>query len=451
MANNSRKRLLVLCAVLALVVASVVLIGQAGAGINAQATSNSLTARVREPAVVAGSRVSNLIGAPVGELYVYRFNGDGLVTPPIPVQVDEVTASGTYTTTDDSVLSAQDEIVFLAQDLGDRPTDTAPLTGSPNVIDWYELEVIDPVNPTQKAWAYLVRRTDSPSPSSVDYVEYDLGSPPTTPPSITATYYALHFATDYPGLDYLALNSSDVDIVDRTKLRAVVEVFGSEIDLTEDDLDNPAIALIKDGPVRVLLQQSYSGSPGAIPGQDVNLSTLYKAYASLLQGSADVSYALTSLASINSTRTSLDFASTVSPGTFYNANTPGGVMVDGSPETIAETPISHWAQVSHSTGSLVQVSDPSSVGGTQKNYYKDDDTIDADDTGDQKSYGDTGILIEGDVNDSFTIESTLYVLDADQDNVGATYEEYYSNPLMVVPFAQGERKKLFLPVIFKNS
>jgi hypothetical protein len=124
---------------------------------------------------------------------------------------------------------------------------------------------------------------------------------------------------------------------------------------------------------------------------------------------------------------------------------------------VAATPLSNWAEVSHTTGRLIQVSDPAPAGGTQKNYYCDDNsagTTECDGTprtGTNGSYGDAGILTEGNVNPSFTIESWLFVLAAGQEIVGETYQEYSSKPLNPMAFLRGERSTIFLPIILKNS
>jgi hypothetical protein len=455
MAEYIRKRLLVLFVTLALIVVSVVLTGQAIADVTTQASQAKTLDRDLEPVILRGSQVANLLDTPVEDLFVYTFNGNSL-SGQIPVQVDEVTAGGSYTTTEDGLLDANDEIVFMAADLGDKPANMTELYALPISATWYEIEVTNPLSATQKGWAYLVR-SDTLVHISKDYVDYD-----STTKRITTNpdHYKLGLATLYAGLDYLTLHGNSTDILDRTKIRAMFDagLLGT-VTLTEEALQNPEIDLVKDGPVRAILQQAVTVGPGG-PIPDASLSTTNLAYNSLLQASASISFTLPSFVDLISVRTSVDLSSAASGATFYNANTAGGVPIDGSPDMVTATPLSNWAQISHTTGRLIQVSDPTPAGGTHKNYYCDDNSAGITEcdgtprTGANGSYGDAGILTEGNVNPSFTIESWLFVLppaDGGQDNVGATYKNYFSHHLSPAAYLQGVRSTLFLPIILKNS
>jgi len=446
MPSNTCKRLAILFALLCLIGVTVGLTGQTVAGITTQAKTLD---RDLEPVIITGAKVAFLSGTPVEHLFVYTYTGTGWGGQ-IPIQVDEVTATGSYTTTEDGLLDANDEIVLMAQDLGDQAPDTTWLTSTlPISSTWYELGVSDPTDPAKKGWVYLVRSSQLVSTVSDDYVDYN----PTTQ-RITASQYELGFPTNHTGFDYLALNGGS-NILDRAKLRAVVSVplFGEQT-LTEDTLGAPPGSeptLIKDGRVRVLLGQAVSRD---FMTQQISLSTMYKAYAALLNQTTNVSFIINSPVTLISVRTSVDFDSTVSGvATFFNANTPSGVTIDGNPDTVAQTPLSKWGQVSHTSGRLVQVVDSAAVGGTQKNYYKDDGTVVSSDTGDQRSYGDTGILFEGSLNETFTLLSSFFVLSpggGGPNNVGETYETYFFNPLQVFSRVQG-KPPLYLPIIFKSS
>jgi hypothetical protein len=385
--------------------------------------------------VVKGSQVPALDGAPLGQLFVYKYSGNNRIGP-IPAQVDEVTSGGDYTSSEDNLLDANDEIVFMAQDTGDQPSDTS---GLGSFVTWYEIEVIDPLNPAQKGWAYLVR--GSSPPVSVDYVQYNTGTRRIT---TTPNNYELGFATTgHIGWDYLTLNGG-TDILDRTKLR----VTRPPLIVDEDNLGAPEPVEVIDGSVRVIVQRGAGFNL-------VDLTTTYLAYSSMVQSFTEVD----SSVSVSKVRTSVDLNVNASGAIFHNANTPpAGVTINGNPDSVAATPFSSWAQVSHTSGRLVQVGDPAPAGGTPKNYYCDDTTsaqeCDATGkTGDGVSYGDSGTMLEGSVNQAFTMSSSLYVLPpagGGQDQVGATYEEYFFNPLQVAAYLEGERSRIFLPIILKN-
>jgi hypothetical protein len=442
--SYNRQASLVLCVAMALVVMSVVLM----ADVAAQASQAKTLDRDLEPVIVKGSQVAALVGTPVGELYVYKFDGNSL-SGPIPAQVDEVTASGSYTSTDNSLLDNRDEIVFMARDAGDRPTDTSALD---SFATWYEIEVSDSLDTSKKGWSYLARR--SPVGVSGDYVQYTAGNR-----RISTSQYELGIAGLFPGFDYLAFAGSGMDILDRTKIRVTVDVLGVPITLNERDLDNPNTVLVKDGPVRVILRQDALATPGG-PISEASLSTTNLAYDSLVQATASASVTLPGFLDLTYVRTSVDLNRNANGATFYNTNIPGGVVIDGSADSIAESPLSNWAQVSHTTGRLIQVVDPTSVGGMLKNYYCDDQTAVVSEcdgtptTGENGSYGDAGIAIEGDINRTFTLETWLFFLappSDDQDNVGTTYKNYFFNPLRAEAYLKGKRLPVFMPLIFKNS
>jgi hypothetical protein len=441
-AEDTCKRLSVLFVVLVTIAASVVLTAPAIADVAAQAQVKTLD-RDLEPVIVRGSAVPSLNGVPVADLYVYKFNGDSL-DGPIPAQVDEITNTGLYTTTDNLVLDDRDEVVFMAKDLGDRPASTVALLGLPiNANNWYEIEVADPLSLDKKGWAYLVQRSSS-VPVSGDYVDYSEGNK-----HITADQYEVGFATAFPGLNYLALNGNSTNILDRTKIRVRLGILG----FTEEALGSPQIVEVKDGPVRVILRQTGMGTLGSSAAE---ARSTYLAYASLLQVTASVNFTL-SVSDLNSVRTSVDFSSAVYGATFYNANTPSGVTIDGNPDTVAATPLSNWSQVSHTTGRLVQVFDPTPAGGTPQDYYCDNSTSgtecdDTSKTGDGFSYGDAGLLVDGNVNHNFSVESWFFVLSPNMgQNVGTTYLHYYSNRLKPMAFLQADRKVVYLPVILENT
>ena len=75
------KRSLILCVTSALIIFGVGLVGQGIADVAAQAGQIRTLDRDLEPVVVKGSQVPVLDGAPVGELFVYKYSGNILVGP----------------------------------------------------------------------------------------------------------------------------------------------------------------------------------------------------------------------------------------------------------------------------------------------------------------------------------------------------------------------------------
>ena len=439
MASYVRKGLFVLVILLALIQVVRWPVRQASAG--ATATTKTLD-RNLEPVVVSGASLSGLIGAPVEHLRVYTYTGSGWGGQ-IPAQVDEVD-SGSYVATEDGLFDSDDEIVVAAGDLGDQAPSTASLrTMLPISATWYEIRVTDPVSPAKTGWAYLVRSSVLTPTFTGDYVDYITGTR-----RIVSSRYHLGFAGTHAGLDYLSLYDSGVDILDRSKLRLNLDnvpIFGT-LTLTEDDLADPTDpTLIKDGPIRVLLEQEMlRGAPGLY---EAALDTMVQAYDSWVRTTTSLSLNVGGGVTISSTRISVDMDSVVSGATFYNAFTPAGVVIDGSPDLITET-LSTWAQFSHSSGRVIQVSDPTPLGGTPKTYYRDNSTPEPNDTGQPGSYGDSGFLVE-DGDQLFTADSILVILPpAGGENVGDTYLQYVENPLTVTAVAR-TGISVYLPAVFK--
>jgi len=376
--------------------------------------------REMAPVIVQGAALAHLTGAPTDDLFVYAYGSGGYAQ--IPFQVDEM-VGGTYASTVGSPLDGDDEVVFMASDLGGRP-DTEDLTATLPISDtWYRLEVTDPLSPTAKGWAYVVRSSSLTQTFTQTYTSFI-----TATKRISTAAYSLGFMEDNPGLEYLEFHGSGEDMLDRTKIRATI--LGSPINEESGLLDVLPPAAVKRGPVRVI-----------IPNRGVI------GYRSVFQTLVNV----TSPMSIAAARLSTDFSANASGATFYNAVLPGGAIVDGNPtETVPATPLSPWWQLSDDVGTLVQVADSSGVGGTQTNYYEDDDTFDATDTGDGVSYGDTGISFTS-PNTTITYRATFWVMAPALQKVGDVVAYHAANPLQVTAVAPSTLVyDVYLPLALKN-
>ena len=379
--------------------------------------------RTLEPVIVKGADLPDFLGAPVEHLFVYAYRDGAWVQ--IPAQVDEVTAEGKYTALEDGVLDGNDEVVFMAQDLGDRVPGMAPMEGGqPIAARWYEIAVVDPLDPAKKGFAYVVRSSTLSRTFTADYVSFDLDQH-----RLIGVTYRLGFATPKPWIDYLAFAGNETDILDRTKTRLFCRV-PVICPITEAKLPDLQDDLIKDGPVRVIVRGGRVQAYAAMAAWRTSID--------LPEGLA------------GDMRLSTDFNDAVVGATFYSAVVPQGVTVDGQPDTVSSTPLSPWWQLSTSWGTVLQVSDTSPIGGEQNNYYVDNAAIDTSDTGDQKHYADTGVYIVN-PNLSFTYRFTIYFLPESQPNLGEMYASYFSQPLSVT--AQLQRlelpEKVFLPVVIR--
>ena len=90
-----------------------------------------------DPVVVLGSAMPDFAGVPLAQLFVYKYSGGAWSQ--IPWQFDEVVGSA-IVSSDNGLLDAQDQLVFMAADAGDQAPPSAWLTdASAATFPRYEL------------------------------------------------------------------------------------------------------------------------------------------------------------------------------------------------------------------------------------------------------------------------------------------------------------------------
>ena len=214
--------------------------------------------RSEDPVVIKGEKFPALLGSELAHLGLFAFKNSGLA--PIPFQIDEKTPSGEYVFTEGEKknsdpqpdFDANDELVFMAKDAGDR-TDSFNL---PGLVKAYEIEISDPRG-RGRAWAYLGLFTSPPARSPVDYVQQKY-LPETDSYLIEASNYAYSSPARAVYYDYLALRQPDgslgPDLVDQLKIRGKVFIFFGRVKIpfNFDQLVHSRITAWKDGAVRVI-------------------------------------------------------------------------------------------------------------------------------------------------------------------------------------------------------
>jgi hypothetical protein len=357
--------------------------------------------RDAEPVIVPGAAVGAFAGVRIDQLFAYAYREAGWEQ--IPFQVDEVTLAGAFTSTEDSLLDSNDELVFMAMDAGNRALPTAVVTSTLPISDaWYEIQVTDPLTSAMNGWVYLFRSNVLAPTATSDYVDFDANLH-----RINGTNYSLSLGTTHRMFESLTLNGGP-DILDRNKLRAYSAIPFLP-PLTEDLLGPVPDDLITDGPVRAILRGGKGLAYGSIVQWKIPIPLLVAPYK-------------------NAIRFSTDFSAAASGSTLYSRVVSQGVSVDGAQDVVPATPLSPWWQLSTEYGSLLQVGDSSSIGGEQTNYYLDDLALDPGDTGDGRSYGDVGVRVENPL-ESFTYAFALYSVPITETNVGEMYYERFSHPL----------------------
>jgi hypothetical protein len=171
--------------------------------------------------------------------------------------------------------------------------------------------------------------------------------------------------------------------------------------------------VVKDGPVRAIIRNGR-----------------VQAYGSMISWSNTYTIPTTPIDFTGDIQLSLDFLPAIEGANFYNEAVPAGVVVDGEPDTVPEQPFSPWIQLSTDFGTLIQVVDTTQLSGSSRNFYIDDNSLDLQDTGDRRHYGEAGIYMD-DPGAQFVYDFNLYILTGKQQNRGAEFNSYYSEPLAV--------------------
>ncbi|MFQ6113997.1 MAG: hypothetical protein ACE5NG_07885 [bacterium] len=427
-------------------------------GIFAQAKSLD---RDLEPVIMQGSAFPDFLGASISEidneLFLYAYRASEQIWEQIPFQFDEKDLSGSFFNVngDDAVgLDANDELVFMAKDAGDRAFTWIDDIDSQTFVR-YEIEVTDPLAPDKKAWAYLYRsNTLRLDPNLTDYVVYfESKTGNAGEDTVRSIFYEIAHSTNGFPKDLIIPGSAggnSQDILDILKFRASVKVgLFITVDINEENialLESESDSVrVKDGLVRVIreLDATFSIDLGILGTQRFDFDTppiLNYPYSSSIDLSVpDVSDIN---ATVSSGRMSFDLNSSAADLNmkFVSANNPEpGFTIDGIPTEVPEKeidsvlPDNNWIYVNGSQGTVVHLFPLStSVGGTRELYYKDDGSVDNDDTGDKMSFGDTGINISGGITPPITLSYKGYYLGADRlSSIGSQLASFEGNPLQI--------------------
>ncbi len=396
----------------------------------AAAPANTLN-RPEDPVIVTGADLATFDGQPLDELRLYAYDGGSW--SPIPFQFDERLndITGTYVISEDGLLDANDELVFMAKDAGqiasnqEWPADTQAQS-NPRI----QVQVNDPLSPPDMGWTYLYRSTTLATDPTV-YIDWNEALQ-----TVTALSYTASFTSDFVGLADVTVNGNGVDILDRQKTRVDTAI----IDLDEEDLAgliDPTVMLPVVGPVR-----------GVDNGGALNISIYGTRFDSVVSFDTSISPL-----PVQNLRNSLDLNDPNVTGisNYFNSNGVS-VPIDGNNDAVGATPRVDWFQVSGVSGGMV-VAFPivDAGGGTVTNYYLDDDTVDPNDTGDLLSYGDSGLAISS-PGQIINFALVSFILPPNSTtSVGAEYFDRINNPLTTSTTTQifGQDEMIFMPAVLK--
>jgi len=215
--------------------------------------------REPDPVVLIGKQLRPLIKTPIDKLALYRYRKGNF--EPIPFQVDERNLWGKFvinvgekigTDWDKGLLDKNDELVFMARDLGDRAGEN----------DWFhqysaciEIEVTDPLT-EGKGWAYLVAASSEAERSPFDYINFEFENDQSR---IIMQFGSI--GTDYSlnctnhGSHRLGDEEFGPNFLDRIKFRTDCQLqeylTGRSFSFNEEEFDIDFVGY-RDGPVRVI-------------------------------------------------------------------------------------------------------------------------------------------------------------------------------------------------------
>ncbi len=422
------RRSLVLTAVLCVILAN-----------NLFAQKNSLK-RKYDPIVVDAGKLDALKGDSIKVFTAYCYiNGE---LQPSLFQIDEVNDKNLFLREQDDIADSNDQVVFMPAGTGDRAPTDKWIEGSANVR--LELEVTDPLT-NEKGWLYLFRHVPNP-PKLAPHVRYVRGPETAGTDTVFATsYIEAHDAQGwFTDTRIRPPYGAGVDLLDRQKVR-VDGVFGI-FKVSLNDQANVQYRYVRNGggPVRVLREFGVKITfLGGTLDSTGSFTTQYFPYSTIF-GAENVTIPVVSGLTVNLVRLSVDLNDRAVGMKFFNAFNPNGFTVDGNPDspdkTITDPPDGlNWLMVTGDPGTIITLMNIPKIGTSRELYYLDDSRTNSNDTGDQKSYGDSGILVTSTSNITGTLsfDFTTYYLERNQPAaMGAQFKQHAINPLQVTATKQ---------------
>jgi hypothetical protein len=311
------------------------------------------------------------------------------INVPVNVYADANTFTGADT---DANVDADDEIAFMARDAGGprgslgNPTGT---TGNP-----IEVKLAEPSDANQAGYVYLFSSNGSLDQSAGQrYVEYQFrlnsgdykttyrrtDGPNPENSTVTGRTYTAHYSDRWT-LDQFAFRQGSrpgVDMIDRVKYD--IQLLCARNENTFND-EEGAFVVNKSGPVRAI--RSWVGSNSGPNTQ--NTQTWYD--------TSVVTSVNLRVHAIPNVSAHLDFSRDAIGMTYRNAQVPGGVPIDGQPDTVPSGGAPNWWTYSGPQGGLSAgaVYDVDATSPAQAAYVDDETPSIAQCTGDQQAIGDSG-------------------------------------------------------------
>jgi hypothetical protein len=286
--------------------------------------------RNQDPIVVPGGKLVGAQGWTIGGARALASVGGKLEA--IPFQIDEKRPNGQYAlpfgdkkSADDGKIDANDELVFMAMDLGGKVGVEALPEGRDGAV---EVEVRDPVG-GGLGWVYLVHFAgEPPALSNKDYVSYN---------NQTATIDTTWFRMAFHPKALLSIGDlvrkapiggSGEDLVDRLKIRFTGRVLGMDLERDEENFLCRTIGWI-DGPVRIVRRTINQVQMWKIKSPKALTDNVYYINAFEFPTIIELPFGSDRLVKNPKFRISTDGMCSVKGRRFFNSNNTGGVDIDG--------------------------------------------------------------------------------------------------------------------------
>lgn len=279
------------------------------------------------PVIVKGN-VIQTSGQKIDCYGLFAYVNESLL--PIPFQIDKVDTKGKLVMTKGNkafkdkktkIFDANDELVFMAKDAGFEIR--AP-SKFPESADSCSKILISGRNIHEKNVVYLMTFPSAPEKSKIDYVHYDPDKM-----EISTENYSGKFNRNFPvaSRKYAfekGLGGSGEDLIDRVKVRVLIDSFGIKIKRTEEDIKVLQLGYI-DGPVRAVVRtKNVTPLVFGIPASTTIHDTYY------YDTYADYPFAVSMPIKPPGLSVSIiaDFVNKEG-WTFYNSHQEKGIVIDG--------------------------------------------------------------------------------------------------------------------------
>jgi len=293
----------------------------------------SLT-RDADPVIVKGEQLGLMLGRPIDKLRLYAWR-DGKMEP-IPFQIDERDDKGELcfplgaepnADLDKGLLDANDELVFMIGDVGDKvKAEALPENRRAAMCIVSE----DPID-GGKGYAYVLDFDDPPSPSSMDYVDWIADKR-----TVRSHIYTIgNTNPEFPALlDFMSIGSGpsrNINRLDRFKMRVTASMLAGKANITrtEEDVHVRFLSHI-DGPVRVVIKMEFTLTMfmGIQSPSLIRIQTSY-GNSSDFPNVVTIPFNIDFLFSNVNVVSSIDFSENMAGAKFYNGYNQQGLEIDG--------------------------------------------------------------------------------------------------------------------------